>query len=220
MIDKIKRTFSNLLAKKITFEDVAKQKNIYLYAGNVPNKPEYKKYVGLSINQANENHIKHDVTKPYPLSNNCVDIYQSEDVFEHIELDALPNVINEIYRTLKLGGIFRLSLPDYGCDLLQGRTQKDEKGDLMFDPIGGGSFINGKVTKGGHLWFPDYEKVKSLFEKTNFKNVTFLHYYDEIGTPVTHKIDYSIGMVMRTPDHDERVKNPYRPLSIVVDSVK
>ena len=48
----------------------------------------------------------------------------------------------------------------------------------------------------------------------------FYHYYDESGKGVTEPIDYSISHVMRTPDHDERVKNPYRPMSIVVDCIK
>ncbi len=34
------------------------------------------------------------------------------------------------------------------------------------------------------------------------------------------KIDYSKGYIYRTPDHDSRVKNPYRPMSIVVDCHK
>lgn len=35
-----------------------------------------------------------------------------------------------------------------------------------------------------------------------------------------HPIDYSKGMVMRTPDFDDRVRYPKRPLSIVVDLTK
>ena len=37
---------------------------------------------------------------------------------------------------------------------------------------------------------------------------------------VTHKIDYSKGHIHRTPDTDQRVQNPYRPMSIVVDCYK
>jgi predicted SAM-dependent methyltransferase len=52
-----------------------------------------------------------------PLQDNCVESYQAEDVFEHIDYDKLPEVINEIYRVLKPGGYFRLSVPDYGSDV-------------------------------------------------------------------------------------------------------
>jgi hypothetical protein len=53
-----------------------------------------------------------------------------------------------------------------------------------------------------------------------FDEIRFYHYYNEVGEPVTTPIDYSIGHVMRTPDHDERVREAYRPMSIVVDCIK
>jgi ubiquinone/menaquinone biosynthesis C-methylase UbiE len=155
-----------------------------------------------------------------PLNDSCVDVYQSEDVFEHIEPEKLPMIINEIYRVLKPGGIFRLSLPDYRCDILYERTIKNEKGELLFDPGGGGDYVDGKIINGGLVWFPTYEKVKKILEQTNFRHINFYHYYIKSGEGITNPIDYSIAHVMRTPDNDERVKMPYRPLSIVVDCVK
>ena len=139
-----------------------KRENIYLYAGDIPPMAVYKEYIGLSLTQRNANHIKHNVLKKYPLKDNTVDRYQSEDVFEHINYEHLHLVINEIYRVLKKGGLFRLSLPDYECDILKERTLKNDKGELIFDPLGGGKFIDGKVLNGGHLWFPKYSNVKEL----------------------------------------------------------
>lgn len=220
ILNKIKKKLNNLTLKKAKFSDLNKGEKIYLYAGDVPKMKEYREYIGLSLNQSNKNHIKHDVLKKYPLQDNTVNRYQSEDVFEHINYEQLHLAINEIYRVLKKGGLFRLSLPDYKCDILNDRTTKNEKGELVFDPYGGGTFVDGKVLNGGHLWFPTYSTVKELLEKTNFKNYTFLHYYDEEGKGITNKIDYSKGFVMRTPDNDDRVKNPYRPMSIVVDCIK
>jgi SAM-dependent methyltransferase len=218
----MKQYLKNTLSyfNKITFNDLKMKKVIYLYAGDIPQNGLYSKFIGLSLSQANSKHIKHDVNKKLSLEDSCVDIYQSEDVFEHIDLENLPLIIDEIYRVLKPGGIFRLSLPDYGCDILYNRTLKNEKNELLFDPLGGGEFIDGKVVKGGHLWFPRYQTVKDLLEKTRFKNVEFYHYYDDLGKSVTNPIDYTIGHVMRTPDHDQRVKNPYRGMSIVVDCMK
>mgnify|MGYP001418369109 CR=1 FL=1 len=68
---------------------------IYLYAGDVPQNDLYKNFVGLSIFQSNAQHIKHDVTHKYLLPNNCVDIFQSEDVFEHIDLEYLPSIMTK-----------------------------------------------------------------------------------------------------------------------------
>lgn len=219
-LEKATNRLSNLFSRKAEFSDLIKRENIYLYAGDIPPMVEYSGYIGLSLTQHNKNHIKHNVLDKYPLKDNSVDRYQSEDVFEHIDYDQLHVAINEIYRILKKGGLFRLSLPDYKCDLLYERTLKNDKGELLFDPLGGGKFIDGKVINGGHLWFPTYNKIKVLLDKTHFTNYTFLHYYDENGIGVTNKIDYSKGYVMRTPDNDDRVKHPYRPMSMIVDCIK
>ena len=220
ILKKVKRKLKSLSIKKIKFSDLRKREKVYLYAGDIHPMKEYREYIGLSLRQRNKNHIKHNVLKKYPLEDNSIDRYQSEDVFEHINYEQLPGVINEIYRVLKKGSLFRLSLPDYSCDILYERSQKNENGEIVFDSFGGGKFVDGKVINGGHVWFPTYINVKELLEKTDFKFFTFLHYYDETGKGITNKIDYSKGFVMRTPDNDDRVKNPYRPLSLVVDCIK
>jgi SAM-dependent methyltransferase len=211
------------------FEDIIDNDNIYLYLGDISTqRREYTNipFIGLlnKNNFENKYHIQHDVTNSIPLNNNTVDIVQSEDVMEHIEYDLLKDSINDIYRILKPGGLFRLSMPDYRCDVLYNRSVKDSNGDIIFDQGGGGDYdkINKKVINGGHVWFPVFSTVKSLLESTDFLNgkINYLHYYDDNNTPVTNKIDYSKGYISRTPDHDNRVKEPYRPMSIVVDCYK
>ncbi|MBO4771904.1 MAG: methyltransferase domain-containing protein [Bacteroidales bacterium] len=207
---------------KLTFEKLRKRDFIFLYAGDIPFRKEYKVkgLAGLSIKRANYQTILHDICKPYPLPDNCIDAYQSEDVFEHIEYDKLPSVLNEIYRILKPGGYLRISVPDYRFDIYSTRSVKDKYGHIVFDPDGGGFFENGVVGGGGHLWFPIYETVLELAQKSHFKQYNFYHYYDEDGNPVLKDIDYKKGFVQRTPDNDERATNPRRPMSIVVDLVK
>lgn len=216
----LKTLFDRLSA--LSFAAIARQEQIHLYAGDVPNLPEYagKGLVGLSLTASDSRHIRHDITKPYPLADGTVDSYQAEDVFEHIEYDKLVDVVDEIHRVLKPSGWFRLSVPDYRCDILRNRSLYNVAGEIAFDPIGGGAFRDGQVVDGGHVWFPTYEKVKRLIERSKFDDFKFYHYYDENGKSVTNEIDYSKGYVMRTPDHDARVQNPYRAMSIVVDMFK
>jgi SAM-dependent methyltransferase len=220
LVQKTCNLLSNVCGKKSSFKKLAKQAHIYLYAGDVPQNPNYQKFTGLSLSISNWQHIKHDVTKALPLKDSCVDIYQCEDVLEHIEPTKIPSMINEIHRVLKTGGIFRLSVPDYRCDLLFERTHKNDQGKLLFDPGGGGDYVDGKVVNGGHVWFPIYESVKAIIDTSLFTDVTFYHYYDESGIPITKPIDYSICYVQRTPDNDIRVRHPYRPMSIVLDCLK
>ncbi len=158
----------------LTFHDIRDLDHIYLYAGNISpglreRDPAYEKFVGISLNLSDAHHIRWDVTKHIPLSNNSVDIYQAEDVFEHIEYGKLKSAIDEIYRVLKPGGFFRLSIPDYRCDVLINRSQKNAKGEIIFDPGGGGKYKRGKVIDGGHVWFPKIEIVEKLLKEILIK---------------------------------------------------
>ena len=212
----------------MNFDKIKNNTNIYLYAGTYIKSPINENntipFIGLQLQECNNYNIQHNVLNKMDLYNNSVDIYQSEDVFEHIEYNELCNVINEIYRVLKPGGLFRFSMPDYRCDVLYNRSEKNEKNEIIFDPNGGGNYDyeNKKVINGGHVWFPRYKTVKLLLDKTNFERnkINFLHYYDENNNSITKIIDYSKGYIHRTPDHDNRVNNPYRPMSIVIDCYK
>lgn len=209
----------------MTFQELLQKKFISLYAGDLPTMSNYRNNkVGLSLSRNDNFHIKHDVRNRLPIPDNTVDIYQSEDVFEHIEYDLVKGIIFEIYRVLKKGALFRLSLPDYRCDILYKRSKKNIFNQIIFDPGGGGSleknFFYTKVIDGGHVWFPKYELVKKIFIGIPFSEIKFLHYYDERGVSHTSPIDYSQCWVKRTPDNDERVRSPYRAMSIVVDCIK
>lgn len=207
------------------FGDVRENPHIYLYCGNMnPNRRTFTgiPFVGLSLWQEDNLHIKFDITHRFDLHDDSVDVVQSEDVFEHIEIDKISGVLNEIHRVLKPGGYLRMSVPDYACDVLYDRSVKDETGTVVFDAGGGGRYdpIQGKVTDGGHVWFPTYGIVKRELDKSPFGEVVFYHYYDEDKNPIMEDIDYSRGYVSRTPDHDQRVMSPRRPMSIVVDCFK
>jgi SAM-dependent methyltransferase len=218
--DAVVGTLVDRLAPRATFQKLAGRDRIYLYAGNVPRDVHYRRCIGLSLNRWDRRHIRHDVLDRVPLPDGCVDVYQSEDVFEHVEPDRLIPVINDIYRILRPGGLFRWSMPDYRCDILINRSLKNEQGEVVFDPGGGGAYRDGKVVDGGHVWFPKYESVRSIVDRSLFRDVTFYHYYDESGRAVMRPIDYSLGYIQRTPDHDDRVRQPRRPMSIVLDCRK
>ena len=208
----------NKLKIELQWEDIKNFSSIKLYAGDIPEKEEYKNLIGLSIDKKDYRHINHDVIKPFPLADESVDSFQAEDVFEHIQYEKLPRIIDEIYRVLKPGATFRLSIPDYTCDILSERSVKDNNSKIIFDPAGGGTIENP-----GHLRFPGIINVKSLISKTKFSEkgkVDFLHHYNPDGTFVLKNIDYSKGFIIRNPDKDMRVQNPRRPMSLIVDLIK
>jgi len=204
-----------------TFDDIKSNKNIYLVAGeNFYNKwKEYNKLKSFDwygiwnyseydlANSKNydlksydikKHNIYHNLYDNHNLLENSVDIYQSEDVFEHLEYDKLLDIINDIYRILKPKGLFRLSLPDYNQLERIDKCLKNKDGEIYFDEGGGGEYKDGKVINGGHLWFPTIKSVKKLLCKSNFKTMYYLQYYDENNVFVYNEIDYRLGYVKRS----------------------
>lgn len=195
-----------------------------LYAGKLRRAlPQFATHFGVTPFYASTRNIKQDVAAPLPIPDGCVEVFQSEDVFEHIELAKMVPIFNEIHRVLVPGGLFRLSLPDYHFDHYIQRCQRGPRGEIVFDPGGGGEFVDGRVVGGGHVWFPKIEIVRELFDESLFGAhgaVKFLQYNNADGTCKLDAIDYSLGYIQRTPDHDARVADRPRPISIVVDARK
>lgn len=193
---------------------------VKLYAGDVSHLDLHPGVLGLSLTKRDWNHIQCDITSSLPFVTSSVDFFQAEDVFEHIEFSELGEVVAEIFRVLKPGGLFRLSVPDYRSPILRRRVILNDYGEPVFDPGGGGYLEDGKVAGGGHLWFPTLEQVEQLFVAVPFRRVEFLHYYDSKGEAHINPVDYRLGHVLRSPDHDARVASPRLPLSIIVDAWK
>jgi len=53
-----------------------------------------------------------DITQPFPFADSSVDYVRAHDILEHIPLGSTHQVIEEIYRVLKPGGIFESLTPD------------------------------------------------------------------------------------------------------------
>lgn len=192
-----------------------------LYAGRVSrHEPQFRSHLGITPFAPSSRNIPHDLTRPLPISDNSVEIFQASDVFEHIDYGALPAILSEVYRVLVPGGLFRFSVPDYRNPLYLSRTVRSDDGALLFDPGGGGRLDGDQVVDGGHVWFPLIESVTTLFEESPFARsgrIEYLHYIDKNQCGVLRPIDYEKGFVLRTPDHDRRSA---LPLSIVVDAIK
>jgi SAM-dependent methyltransferase len=204
--------------KNATWDNFLSQSERKLYAGRITRPEYFAGYFSLNPFLSASCNIPHDVSKEMPIPDESVDIYQSEDVFEHIPFEGVVPVLNDIHRVLRKGALFRLSLPDYRFDVYSERSMKDSQGKIYFDPGGGGKLVDGKVVEGGHLWFPTYELVQDMLADSAFasSDINFLHYNDSSGSH-TKTIDYKLGHITRTPDHDSRAQNPYRAMSLVVD---
>lgn len=204
---------------RMSFERLDLSRKITLYAGDICDDVHLSNLdlYGLSINKADSRHIIHDITNRFPLPDHSIHSFQIEDVLEHIEIIKVPDCINEIYRILRKGSLLRISLPDYNSPYLNDISMKDKDGNVLFDPTGGGKYTEAGVSDGGHIWFPNYNLVKDLLDKTKFKNIQFLCYYTESGELIRKEIDMDKGYIIRM-SRDVNMKKPI--YSMVVDCYK
>lgn len=216
------RLCSSCILKSASWEDLLNTHEKNLYAGRLSRSlPQFSSSFGLTPFSPSTKNICHDISKKMPLPNESISTYQSEDVFEHIPYNKLPEIIEEIYRVLIPGGLFRLSVPDYRCEIYQSRSLCDSNGNIAFDPGGGGRFVNGKVIDGGHLWFPRIESVRALLNATSFNQqgkIEYLQYYNENDQPIINPVSYNKGFILRSAENDNR--NNGNPISIIIDAYK
>lgn len=208
--------------ERMTFEKLDLSKKITLYAGDIYDEEHLQNpnLYGLSINKADARHIFADITDKYPLPDNSIYSYQAEDVLEHIEIDKLVDTIDEIYRVLGEGGLFRICLPDYFSPYLKDISMKNKEGKILFDASGGGVYGENGVSAGGHVWFPNINNVRELLKKTKFVTCDFLCYHTEDGELIKKDIDFSKGYINRVPASDAADNVKYSIYSIVVDCYK
>ena len=74
-------------------------------------KPDANIY--MDIHQWGNVHCVHDLTvTPYPLESEYFTKAYMGDVIEHISIFDIDNVLKEVYRIIKPGGVFEVTVPD------------------------------------------------------------------------------------------------------------
>src|SRR6201999_976897 len=112
----------------------------YLYFGSLgPHERQFQveNFVGLALEPKHEREIRHDLTAALPYADHSVAKIQAQDVLEHLPFEKVPFVLDEIYRVLKPGGVFRLSVPDYRSPVQKRRSVYDWRGRVIGDLLMG-----------------------------------------------------------------------------------
>jgi hypothetical protein len=214
------------------YDFTSQSNNKYVYIGNLfPHEKQYESdlFVGLALEKRYAKDIAHDATKSLPFVDNSVIGFQAQDVFEHIEFDKLPSVLDEIFRCMSPRGIFRLSVPDYNSPLLKKRSVYDANGVILCDLAMGGTVtaINGAVNTsfsaggGSHLWFPTYQNMLALIVSSQIRkcsSIMFHHAWTDAQNYICKDFDQTVMPVMRSPPRDMRAGG--KPISIVIDFIK
>ena len=154
----------------------------YLYFGSLGlHERQYQvpNFVGLALHPAHDREMAHDATAALPFADDSIAKIQAQDVLEHLPLDKVPFVLDEIYRVLRPGGIFRLSVPDYRSPVMKRRSIYDARGrvtgDLLmgatpyFDDTTGDARVRFSEDGHAHIWFPRYGLITHLILKSQIR---------------------------------------------------
>jgi len=205
----------------------------YLYLGSLgPHERQFQiaNFVGLALQPSHEREIKHDLTQTLPYADASIAKVQAQDVLEHLPFEKVVFVLDEIYRVLRPGGVFRLSVPDYRSPVHKRRSVYDWRGrvtgDLMmgaepwFDDSSGDARIRFAGDGQAHLWFPRYELVTHLILRSEIRKSTIKFYQGFLDdhTFLAEPFPEDDMFVVRALPHDRRAGG--QPVSIVADFVK
>jgi len=205
----------------------------YLYFGSLgPHERQFQipNFTGLALEPAHDREMKHDLAAALPYPGSSIAKIQAQDVLEHLAFDKVPFVLDEIYRVLKPGGIFRLSVPDYRSPVLKRRSIYDARGrvigDLLMgaasylDPATGEARVRFSEDGEAHLWFPRYELITHLVLKSELRKAQ-IHFYQgflDDHTYLCEPVPENEMFVQRAAPHDGRAGGA--PISLIADFVK
>jgi len=205
----------------------------YLYFGSLGQHErqfQVPNFIGLALNPAHDREIKHNLTDPLPYPGDSIAKIQAQDVLEHLPFDKVPFVLDEIYRVLRPGGIFRLSVPDYRSPVQKRRSIYDARGRIIGDLLMGATSYLDQATGDvrvrfsedgeAHLWFPRYELITHLVLKSELRKAR-IHFYQgfiDDHSYLCEPLPDDEMFVQRAAPHDRRAGGA--PTSIIADFVK
>ena len=205
----------------------------YLYFGSLGQHErqfQVPNFIGLALEPAHDREVRHNLTDPLPYAENSIAKIQAQDVLEHLSFDKVPFVLDEIYRVLKPGGTFRLSVPDYRSPVQKRRSIYDARGlvigDLMMgatsylDQATGDARVRFSNDGEAHLWFPRYELITHLVLKSELRKAR-IHFYQAFlddHSYLCEPVPEDEMFVQRAAPHDRRAGGA--PTSIIADFVK
>jgi SAM-dependent methyltransferase len=139
-------------------------------------------------------------------------------------------VLDEIYRVLRPGGIFRLSVPDYRSPVQKRRSLYDARGRVIGDLMMGATSYLDQTTGDArvrfsndgeaHLWFPRYELITHLVLKSELRKAG-IHFYQgfiDDHSYLCEPVPEDEMFVQRAAPHDRRAGGA--PTSIIADFTK
>ncbi len=136
-----------------------------------------------------------NLSRPFPFGDNEIDNVFSAHVLEHLYRDQVRNCVREVYRVLKPGGVFRVSVPDLDIAV---RNYDPKDPDKLLQLI---YEAQQKSDKNRHHWMYNEHSMGRLLRGAGFREVV--------------RCEYQQG---RCPDLDKTDNRPVE--SLFMEAVK
>lgn len=138
-----------------------------------------------------------NVYAKFPFESNTFEKAYSEHMIEHLNVDKVQHFLSEVYRTLKPGGIFRLTCPDFDkyatayanndnefYDRVKNNLawKKESHPDLTWVLRSSGGAFVASILKDyfNHKWMYDFETLESCLKEVGFSKVIRQDYQKSI----------------------------------------
>jgi len=119
----------------------------------------------------NNQFVYHNLIFGIPFVDNCADFIYCSHLLEHLTRQQGNNLVKEIYRVLKKGGILRVVVPNLSTAVnLYFSGEKDKALKLFYDGTDAGNEFS------RHKWMYDFETLRSLLQDNGFKNTECCEY--------------------------------------------
>lgn len=151
-----------------------------------------------------------DVRRGLPIANESVDLYRMSHLIEHLTLQEAQNLLKEVHRTLKLGGVVRISTPDAKIIIRHYQSQDMS----FFNAIQPPEFIQA-LTEGErlsrilfsgdyqHRAIYDFDMLRSFLQQAGFQKVQQV------------SLGFSLNSIMKNETQDQHIE-----VSLTVEAIK
>ncbi len=125
-----------------------------------------------------------DIIKGLPVAENSVDGIYCSHTLEHLALNDLRTALQNTYKVLKVGGVFRMVLPDlefYAREYISNLALGDVNSSYQFlensmlgikqRPRGLSGFASVVLGNSHHLWMWDYLSLSKELDAVGFKAI-------------------------------------------------
>lgn len=180
------------------FQQLQGKRNLKLNVGCGPNpKPEW-----VNIDLEPDAEYPYDIRRGLPVGNETCSIVYSEHFFEHLSHEDAYRFVQESYRVLQPGGLFRVVFPDFPAIL---RAYTNNELDY-FKPIQGWSLVPGIKPEemtlldyvnyavyqfGQHLCLWDEEKMRQCLLRAGFVNMERSQFQADFDSHEPYRVHFS-----------------------------